>query len=197
MVEDNLLIRTAVKRTFQDSESFEIVGEADDAAGLSEQISNLKPDLVLLDLRLKESNGFDVLLNLKKRFSETKVIIYTMRDDLPTFLSCVKAGADGYLLKSDSPTSLADSLTLASEGNFVTSRQFVSNSKKSDDIRFNVLEKKVIRELKDGVPLVKIVERLSLSKEQLESVLISLKVQLGATSYPDLLKQLREKSFAE
>ncbi|MCZ8342271.1 MAG: response regulator transcription factor [Leptospira sp.] len=197
IIEDNLLIRTAVKRTFLDTDDFEIVGEAEDATGVLSQISELNPQFVLLDLRLKESNGYDVLLELKRKSSDTKVIVYTMKDDMATFLSCVKAGADGYLLKSDGPNSLIESLRLASDGHFVTSKQFGSTSKRVDDGNLNFLEKRVIRELKEGVPLLKIVESLSLSKEQLESVLISLKVQFGASSYPELLKMVREKSYSE
>lgn len=197
LIEDNLLIRTAVKRTFQDTEDFQIVGEAEDATGVLSQIIELNPQFVVLDLRLKESNGLDVLLELKKKSLDIKIIIYTMKDDMPTFLSCVKAGADGYLLKSDGPNSLVESLRLAYDGHFVTSKQFGSTSKKVDESSLNFLEKRVIRELKEGVPLVKIVESLSLSKEQLESVLISLKVQFGASSYPELLKLVREKSFSE
>ncbi|MDF3821224.1 response regulator transcription factor [Leptospira sp. 96542] len=192
MIEDNLLIRTAVRRILTDSNEFEMVGEADDAIQLETQIKNAQPHLILLDLRLKTTDGFSALAEIKKKFPNIKVVIYTMKDDKPSFLACVKAGADGYLLKSDNPTALLEGLRMALVGNFVTSRQFAQSPKKSEDLNFNPLEKKVVDELKLGVPLTKILERHSLSKEQLESVLISLKVTFGANSYPDLVRIIKE-----
>ncbi|TGN19438.1 DNA-binding response regulator [Leptospira idonii] len=197
VVEDNLLIRTAVKRSLESTEDFELVGEWDDALGLGKQISLNRPDILLLDLRLRDSNGLDLLPELKKNYPSMKVVVYTMKEDMPTFLAAVKAGADGYILKSDNPLSLGSSLNLALDGKFVTSRQFSQIQKRaSGDDKFNPLEKAVLQQLKSGTALSKVLEEASVSKEQLEEVLMSLKVKLEAKSYPDLVRIIKEKTFA-
>ncbi|WP_167884190.1 response regulator [Leptospira idonii] len=196
-MEDNLLIRTAVKRSLESTEDFELVGEWDDALGLGKQISLNRPDILLLDLRLRDSNGLDLLPELKKNYPSMKVVVYTMKEDMPTFLAAVKAGADGYILKSDNPLSLGSSLNLALDGKFVTSRQFSQIQKRaSGDDKFNPLEKAVLQQLKSGTALSKVLEEASVSKEQLEEVLMSLKVKLEAKSYPDLVRIIKEKTFA-
>ncbi|TGN06860.1 response regulator [Leptospira ilyithenensis] len=197
IVEDNLLIRTAVKRALAATEEFELVGEWDDNVGLAKQIGLTRPDILLLDLRLKESDGLEILPDLKKNFQLMKIVVYTMKDDMVTFRNAVKAGADGYILKSDNPLTLGASLQVVMDGKFVTSKQFSQNSKKPEgDSKFNSLEISIIGQLKQGHTLAKVLAEANISKEQLEEVLISLKGKFDVKSFPELVRIIREKVTA-
>jgi len=120
-VEDNLLLRNSVKKAIESSEEFLYVGEHDSVEGLMGKLSQTRPDVILLDLKLRESYGLDAIAEIKKNYPKVKIVIYTMLDDMNVFLECIKRGADGYLLKSATPAMLCNGLMHVLEDRFITS----------------------------------------------------------------------------
>lgn len=127
LVEDNILFRTSVRKAMELSQDFSLVGESDDIEGLASEITRTMPDVVLLDLRLKKSNGMDIIKDLKKNFPKLKIVIYTMQADMNLFLEAIKRGADGYMLKSTHPQILSEGLKHVLEDKFITSPEIRTN----------------------------------------------------------------------
>ena len=78
---------------------FEIVGEADSVAGTMDAVARLKPDVVLLDVRLPDGSGIEVCQRLQRLDRDVKVLVLTSYASDDLVFDAIAAGADGYLLK--------------------------------------------------------------------------------------------------
>lgn len=99
LVDDHEVVRVGLRTLLSRNPEMEIVGEAGNVASAVEQTATLKPDVVLLDVRLPDGTGFDACRQIQKLPGDTRVLILTSFADEDTVLQSVAAGADGYLLK--------------------------------------------------------------------------------------------------
>ncbi len=99
LVDDQTLVRQGVRSLLELSEDIEVIGEAADGLAAIELIPRLKPDLVLLDMRMPGKNGLEVLEALAAEQALPPTIILTTFDDEELVLAGIRAGARGYLLK--------------------------------------------------------------------------------------------------
>jgi len=120
LVDDQTLVRQGVRSLLDLSEDIRVVAEARDGAHALEIIPTLKPDVVLLDMRMPGMSGLDVLNELRTRQQLPPTIILTTFDDDQLVLAGLKAGARGYLLKDVSLEQLVDAVkTVAGGGSLV------------------------------------------------------------------------------
>ncbi|MBW2091632.1 MAG: response regulator transcription factor [Deltaproteobacteria bacterium] len=112
IAEDHTLLREGLRAILMLHEDFEVVGEAKDGFGAIKAVANFLPDLVLIDLSMPKMNGLDAIVEIKKRYPETKILVLTVHKTEEYILSALQAGADGYLLKDDSH----DELSVAMRG---------------------------------------------------------------------------------
>jgi DNA-binding NarL/FixJ family response regulator len=85
---------------------FEIIGEAEDGREAIRCVEKFKPDLILMDLSMPRINGLDAIKEIKKRFSETKILVLTVHKTEEYILATLKSGADGYILKDSTHAEL-------------------------------------------------------------------------------------------
>ena len=102
LVEDHVLVREGTKALLSQDPAMDVVGEADTAEDAIRIIGELSPDIVLLNIRLREGSGMEVARALQKAGSPTKVLVVTAHDFEQYITAFVRAGVSGYLLK-DSP----------------------------------------------------------------------------------------------
>jgi DNA-binding NarL/FixJ family response regulator len=88
----------------------EVVGEAASAAALFALVADTRPQVILLDIRMPGQNGVETAARLKRDWPDIKVIVLSTYDDDEYLFGAIRAGADGYLLKSASPEVLADAI---------------------------------------------------------------------------------------
>jgi DNA-binding NarL/FixJ family response regulator len=120
LVDDQTLVRQGVKSLLELAEDIEIVGEASDGRQAVEMIPQLKPDVVLMDMRMPIMSGLEALQALAQADQLPPTIILTTFDDDQLVLAGIKAGARGYLLKDVSLDQLVDAVkTVAAGGSLV------------------------------------------------------------------------------
>lgn len=101
IVDDHAIVRSGLRSMLENSE-VEIVGEAMDGNEALEQTLKLKPDVVLLDIRMQKSDGLDALKKIRAESPETRVMILSTYDN-PTYVArSVALGAKDYVLKGSS-----------------------------------------------------------------------------------------------
>ena len=113
LVEDQQLVREALKGLLSLSEDICIVGEASDGAealALIEQLGTAPPDVVLSDMRMPRLDGLGLIRALAARALNIPVVLLTTFDDATAFDEAVRAGARGFLLKAISPDTLLQAL---------------------------------------------------------------------------------------
>ncbi len=99
LVDDQNLVRQGVQALLDLSNEIEVIGEAKSGQEAVKMIPQIKPDVVLLDMRMPGMSGLDVLHELSQANQLPPTIILTTFDDEELILAGVKAGAKGYLLK--------------------------------------------------------------------------------------------------
>ena len=113
LVEDQQLVREALKGLLALNDDVDIVGEASDGAealALIEQMGSQPPDLVLSDMRMPRLDGLGLIRALAARALNIPVVLLTTFDDAAAFDDAVRAGARGFLLKAISPDTLLQAL---------------------------------------------------------------------------------------
>jgi DNA-binding NarL/FixJ family response regulator len=116
LVDDQTLIRSGIRGLLDMTADIKVVGEAGDGIQAIDVIGNLKPDVVLLDIRMPGYTGIEVMKALKSRSTLPPCILLTTFDDDDALLEGMRVGARGFLLKNISPERLADAIRLVADG---------------------------------------------------------------------------------
>jgi DNA-binding NarL/FixJ family response regulator len=116
LVDDQTLVRQGVRSLLDLSDEIRVVAEASDGAQALEMIPTVKPDVVLLDMRMPNMSGLDVLNALREKPDVPPIIILTTFDDDQLVLAGMKAGAKGYLLKDVSLEQLVEAVKAVAAG---------------------------------------------------------------------------------
>jgi len=125
IVDDHLVVRRGLRSMLADAEDVEIVGEASNAREAIKRATSLRPDVLLLDIRMPGMNGLRLLRGLKEKLPDLKVIILTNYDDEQFLLEAFRAGAYGYLLKNVSREGLLEALCTTYQGKRMLSPELV------------------------------------------------------------------------
>ena len=123
IVDDHPLFRKGVIQLIQAAPEFRLVGEAPCGKDGIELARTLHPDMILLDLNMKDMNGVEVLKVLKDEGLDSRVIMLTVSDQAEDLMAALQAGADGYLLKDMEPEDLMLRLSEAAQGKIIISEQ--------------------------------------------------------------------------
>ena len=107
LVDDQTLIRQGIRLLLEIETDIQVVGQAANGREALEQVASLRPDVVLMDVRMPEMDGVVATRELGRRFPDVKVIILTTFEDDETVFEGLKAGARGYLLKDISSEEMA------------------------------------------------------------------------------------------
>jgi DNA-binding NarL/FixJ family response regulator len=110
IVDDSDVIRQGIRALLSLMNRIVIVGEAENGTQALEKFRADKPDAVILDLKIPEPNGFQVLRHIKQESPETAVIIFSMHSQPPYRKRCLEDGADYFLDKTCDYTKLNDAL---------------------------------------------------------------------------------------
>lgn len=116
VVDDHPLFRKGVIQLLQATPEFNFVGEASSGDEGIKLAHALKPDMILLDLNMKEMSGVEVLKAIKDGGLDSRVIMLTVSDHAEDLVAALQAGADGYLLKDMEPEDLMAHLSDAARG---------------------------------------------------------------------------------
>lgn len=116
LIDDHSLIRAGVRALISDIAGYTVIGEACDGAQLSELAAELNPDIILLDISMKDVDGLDALEDLHKILPNSKVLILSMHTDPAMVMRALEAGAHGYLLKDATATELEQALHALNNG---------------------------------------------------------------------------------
>ena len=116
VADDHKLIVEGIKRALDESEDFEVVGEASSGSQVLPLVRRTNPDLVLLDLRMPGADGLTCLSQIRKHHPDVKVVVLSVSTDENLIQTVLKRGASAYIVKSINPIDLPSALRQAVEG---------------------------------------------------------------------------------
>lgn len=99
LVDDHEVVRLGLKALLDHHHQFEVIGEASTAKEAIEQVSQIHPDIVLMDIRLPGTSGIEACEEIVKQFPDTRVVMLTSYAEDEMLFSAIRAGASGYILK--------------------------------------------------------------------------------------------------
>ena len=120
IADDHQLMVEGTKQALEAAGGFEIVGEASNGAQVLPLVRRLKPDLVLLDMRMPQMDGLQCLAKIRKEFPDMKVAMLSVSQDPELIQTALKRGANAYIVKTVDPGDLPGALRQAMEGNVFT-----------------------------------------------------------------------------
>jgi len=107
-VDDHPLLREGISRVINDQPDMAVVAQAASGAEAVEQFRQHRPDVTLLDLRLPDVNGIDVLMMIRAEFCNARIVVLTTSEGDVEIQRSLQAGARGYVLKSMPPGELTE-----------------------------------------------------------------------------------------
>ncbi|MGW7449850.1 response regulator [Streptomyces sp. NPDC054787] len=134
IVDDQMMVREGFSVLLNAMEGIEVVGEAVDGREAIAQVAALRPDVVLMDIRMPEMNGLEATRQIMAADTDAKVLVLTTFDLDEYVYQALRAGASGFLLKDASARQLADGVRVVASGEAllapsVTKRLIVEFSK--------------------------------------------------------------------
>lgn len=121
IVDDHPVVRNGLRSMFSADPRFEVVGEAGDGAEALAAAEKLRPDVILMDLRMPGTDGLTAIKELTKRDLPSRILVLTTYDTDSDVLPAIEAGATGYLLKDAPMEELFHAVESASQGQAVLS----------------------------------------------------------------------------
>ena len=116
IADDHLVVREGLRLILEISKEFELVGEAGDGATAVRLVGELKPDVVLMDLRMPGMDGLEAIERIHTEWPQVAVVILTTYNEDDLMIRGLRAGAHGYLLKDTSREALLDAVRAAARG---------------------------------------------------------------------------------
>ena len=208
IADDEMLIRTGLKIMLEASGNVEVLALAENWRAAFEACTIHRPDVVLMDIRMPESNGIEGTKLIKEAFPEVKVLIVTTFQDTEYIVEAVQNGASGYLLKDSSPDAILDGIKVALSGKVVMdtviSEALLTNTSVEKEESFDAekwglttREVELIAQVAKGLSNKEIAQTLFLSegtvKNNISTILSKLELrdrtQLVIFAYENKLKQ--------
>lgn len=149
IVDDHPVFRRGIRQLLELTADIKLVGEAADGDTGLGGIVTTQPELVLLDLRLREKSGLETLRRIRAQWPEIKVVILTVSDAEEDLTEALREGAVGYLLKDMEPEELLQGVRHALKGEIILSQRLrsalgrvLNDTGRDDQERKNVLSRR-------------------------------------------------------
>lgn len=193
IADDHLIIRQGLRLILETENEFELMGEASDGVEALSLCRKLKPDVVLMDLRMPNMDGLTAIEKLRVEQPDIAVVILTTFNEDELMYRGLQAGAHGYLLKDTDRSTLFDTIRAAARGETLLKPEIMARvlsrtnasttqSKASDSINLTEREQEVLEAVARGDRSKEIAFHLGISERTVKAHLASIYNKLGVDS---------------
>jgi DNA-binding NarL/FixJ family response regulator len=197
VIDDHPVVSLGMKQLIGFQADLQLCGTACDRASAINQVGVLRPDLVILDLYLRERSGLDLLKEIKTRFPKQRVLILSLYDELVYAARAIRAGASGYVMKAAPTEMLLTAVRQVLNGGTYVSQRLEKNC--SEDASATPPEFYALRALSDrelevfrliglGKTTQEIARLFSVTQKTVESHRTHVRQKLHLTSATELIQ---------
>ncbi|MFA5836438.1 MAG: response regulator transcription factor [Bellilinea sp.] len=208
LVDDHEVVRLGLKALLEHHPNFEVVGEAGTAKEALDQVAQLRPDVVLMDIRLPGTSGIEACEEITQNYPETRVIMLTSYAEDEMLFSAIRAGASGYVLKQIGAEDLIRAIEAVGRGEAlldpaVTQRVFqevrraVKEEEASAFATLSTQEKHVLLLVSEGKTNREIAKSLFLGEGTVRNYVSSILSKLGVSNRAEAAAYAVEHNLRE
>ncbi|MDI1304846.1 response regulator [Flavobacterium sp. ZT3R17] len=210
LTDDHVFVRDGIKSLLENEVNIEVVGEATDGLEALKIIETVKPDLLILDIRMPNLTGIEVVEKLRAQNNMVKIVMLSMHESEEYVLKSIKAGADGYLLKGSSKEEFLKAVhTVANGGKYFSgdissiligqlsnpSGTIEAKQTLDEEQLITKREKEILKLLLSGKGNKEIAEALDISKRTAEVHRFNLMKKLKVKNLMELSNKATEYSL--
>jgi len=149
IADDHTIFREGIVSILEDEADIKVLAQAVNGIELLQQLEEQSPDLILMDISMKELNGIEASIEIKKKYPAIKILILSMHNEIDYILKVIEVGVDGYILKESGSQELLQAIRSIMIGKNYQSQEISS-------IIVQHLQKKQDQKLKKaGIPLTR------------------------------------------
>ncbi|MGI5239598.1 response regulator [Dactylosporangium sp. CA-139066] len=183
IVDDHPIVRDGLRGAFTGTAEFEVVGVAGDGAAAVERAVELRPDVVLMDLRMPVVDGAEAIRRLRQQAPQVRVLVLTTFDTDHDVLPAIEAGATGYLLKDAPVEDLLRAVRSAARGESVlaptVAGRLMSRVRRPVSGTLSQRELQVLKLIADGASNREAAAGLLISEASIKTHLLHIYDKLG------------------
>ena len=199
VVDDHPVVRDGYARMITNQADLEMAGESGDGVQALEMIAAAQPDLVLVDLSLKSGNGIDLCKQIHDAFPQIKLLVVSMHDEMLYAERVLRAGAAGYINKTEATRKLIEAIREVLGGKYYLSEKMRERmltravgvdglGDESPIERLSERELEVFELIGAGMTTREIATKLELSPKTIESYRENLKAKLNLANSTELTR---------
>lgn len=200
LVDDHPIVRQGIRRLIEKEPGLSVCGEAEDAHEALEVIERERPDVIVLDLSLKNSSGFDLILDVKQRWEDVRILVLSMYNEDVYAERVLRAGASGYIMKQEAPKRVITAIWAVLNGSIYVSEkvsadilQSMAGKRTTSSVdSLSDRELQVFQMIGEGLTHQQIADKLMLSVKTIESHVEHIKDKMRVSSGRELLQRAIE-----
>jgi two-component system response regulator DegU len=203
LADDHVLVRNGIKAMLESDTQIDVIGEASNGVEALESAKALKPDIIILDIRMPEMTGLEAAAKLKDFAPGTKAMILSMHDSEEYVLQALDAGAFGYLLKDTDKAEFLKAVKQIHIGNkyfsgavsnvlanrLLNTKSFTPKSVAEDPYHLTRREKEILRMIIDGKGNKDIADSLDKSVRTIETHRFNIMKKMEVTNAIDMVNK--------
>ncbi|QDT26199.1 Response regulator UvrY [Gimesia panareensis] len=199
IVDDHPIVREGYSRLIEREDNLQVCAEADSKAEALKQIMNDPPDLVIIDISLKDGSGLELIKDIKAQFKQIKMLTVSMHDENLFAERCIRAGALGFVNKQQAPEQLVTAIHRVLSGKVFLSSEITERmicrsigsenySEQSPIETLSDRELEVFEQIGLGETTRQIAQKLNLSPKTVETYRENIKHKLNLDNATELIR---------
>lgn len=190
LVDDHSLVRDGIRALLSVMAQLEVVGEAEDGAQAIEMVGRCQPDLLLVDISLRDINGLELTRVLRGQYPALKVLVLSMYDNYEYVSESVRSGASGYVLKNAPSREIISAIEAIASGGTFYSAEIAQRliADKTTDNELTPRESQVLSKMVQGFNNKEMARELDISVRTVETHRLSIRRKLNIDKPAALVK---------